>query len=168
MEFDITQIILHPKFNIRNLQNDIAILQVDTQVPLGLLPSIAPACLPDSPINQSITCFVSGWGRNDFDYGTNQAIQRKVDVPIVDNAACQAILRMTRLGKNFILDPGFMCAGGIQGKDAVSLFRYSKCDRKLSGCPLLIQVHWWWWSSSCLQNSQSVVRCWYVNLKLQS
>lgn len=47
----------------------------------------------------------------DFDYGSNQAIQRRVDMPLLNNAQCQAILKMTRLGNNFILDPGFMCAG---------------------------------------------------------
>ena len=52
-----------------------------------------------------------GWGRNDFEYGTNQAIQRKVDLSIVDSASCQKTLQMTKLGRSFRLDPGFMCAG---------------------------------------------------------
>lgn len=52
-----------------------------------------------------------GWGRNDFNYGSNQAMQRKVDVPIIDRKKCQETLQMTRLGKNFRLDAGFMCAG---------------------------------------------------------
>lgn len=68
-------------------------------------------------------CFVSGWGRNDFAYGSNQAIQRKVDVPLVDHDTCQGILRMTRLGNRFILDRGFLCAGGETGKDAVSFLK---------------------------------------------
>lgn len=61
---------------------------------------------------------MSGWGRNDFSYGANQAVQRFVDVPIVNRTQCQATLKLTRLGKNFELDPGFMCAGGEPGKDA--------------------------------------------------
>lgn len=56
---------------------------------------------------------MSGWGRNDFAYGSNQAIQRKVDLPMVDRDTCQKTLRMTKLGNNFVLDPGFMCAGKI-------------------------------------------------------
>lgn len=62
---------------------------------------------------------MSGWGRNDYSFGSNQAIQRKVDLQLIDSATCQGILKMTRLGKNFILDKGFMCAGGEKGKDAV-------------------------------------------------
>lgn len=54
-------------FNSRNLHNDIAILTTAQQVPLGQLPSIAPACLADPPITQNLTCFISGWGRNDYD-----------------------------------------------------------------------------------------------------
>lgn len=67
MEFDVIKIMTHPKFNSRNLQNDIAILRVDPAIPLGVYPTIATACLPDKLINQNLTCFVSGWGRNDFD-----------------------------------------------------------------------------------------------------
>jgi plasma kallikrein len=63
-------------------------------------------------------CFTSGWGRNDFSYGTNQAISRKVDLQLIDHDKCQAALKLTRLGKNFVLDQSFMCAGGESGKDA--------------------------------------------------
>lgn len=59
----------------------------------------------------NLRCFVSGWGKNDFNYGSNQAIQRRVDVPLWNNDKCQATLRLTKLGSNFVLDPGFMCAG---------------------------------------------------------
>jgi Trypsin len=74
-----------------------------------------------SLLDKSITgvrCFTSGWGRNDFSYGSNQAISRKVDLKIIDRDKCQSALRMTKLGKNFVLDPNFMCAGGETGKDA--------------------------------------------------
>jgi plasma kallikrein len=65
-----------------------------------------------------IRCFVSGWGSGDFLNDTVQAISRKVDVKIVDSAQCQATLRLTKLGKNFVLDSSFICAGGEKGKDA--------------------------------------------------
>lgn len=74
MEFDVIKIMTHPKFNSRNLQNDIAMLRVDPAIPLGVYPTIATACLPDKLINQNLTCFVSGWGRNDFDVKLNTAI----------------------------------------------------------------------------------------------
>jgi secreted trypsin-like serine protease len=62
---------------------------------------------------------VAGWGRNDFTPNSAyQAIQKEVDVPIVDQTTCQTQLRATRLGQNFQLDfTSFVCAGGEAGKD---------------------------------------------------
>lgn len=82
-------------------------------------PTISTICLPSSLIT-SIRCWVGGWGRNDFSAnGAYQAIQKEVDVPIIDQTTCQNQLRATRLGQNFQLDfPSFVCAGGEAGKDA--------------------------------------------------
>ena len=40
---------------------------------------------------------------------------KEVDVPVVTNGQCEAMLRQTRLGSDFTLHPGFMCAGGEEG-----------------------------------------------------
>lgn len=65
----------------------------------------------------SIRCWVSGWGAQNFVSGATQAIQTQVDVPIVDQATCQTKLRTTKLGSGFVLDNNsFMCAGGEPGK----------------------------------------------------
>lgn len=45
------------------------------------------------------------------DKGRYQVFLKKVEVPIVENDRCQELLRETRLGEDFILDSGFMCAG---------------------------------------------------------
>ena len=45
-------------------------------------------------------------------------IMQEVDVPIISNSDCENKLRRTRLGPDFNLDPGFICAGGEEGKDA--------------------------------------------------
>ena len=42
---------------------------------------------------------------------------KKIDLPVVPHGSCQAALRKTRLGRRFILDKSFLCAGGIKGKD---------------------------------------------------
>lgn len=65
----------------------------------------------------------SGWGRNDFsNNGAYQAIQKEVDVPLVDQSTCQNQLRGTRLGQNFQLDfTSFVCAGGEPGKGAFAI-----------------------------------------------
>lgn len=62
---------------------------------------------------------MSGWGRNDFTTGIFQAILKHVDVPILENTACQSTLAATRLGSSFVFDSlSFLCAGGEPGKDA--------------------------------------------------
>lgn len=43
---------------------------------------------------------------------------KTVDVPLIDNDSCQKLMRATRLGKFFVLDSSFLCAGGEAAKDA--------------------------------------------------
>jgi secreted trypsin-like serine protease len=44
---------------------------------------------------------------------------KAIDVPLVDYDACTTMLRATRLGQRFLLDPtSFTCAGGESAKDA--------------------------------------------------
>ena len=50
MTLRIKQIIRHPEFQISNFKNDIAILKLDSQVPLDS-PHIQPACLPSTGTN---------------------------------------------------------------------------------------------------------------------
>ena len=63
-------------------------------------------------------CFVTGWGKDAFINGDYQQVLKEVDVPVVTNGQCEAMLRQTRLGHDFTLHPGFMCAGGEEGKDS--------------------------------------------------
>lgn len=46
MEFNVSRVIIHPKYNSSNLQNSIAILRLAQSVPLGRFPSVGTACLP--------------------------------------------------------------------------------------------------------------------------
>lgn len=43
---------------------------------------------------------------------------KKVKLPFVSHDRCQALLRKTALGRFFVLDKSFLCAGGESGKDA--------------------------------------------------
>ena len=43
---------------------------------------------------------------------------KEVDVTILKNFDCEQKLKRTRLGPDFNLHPGFVCAGGEEGKDA--------------------------------------------------
>ena len=76
-------------------------------------------CLPDA--NEDFSgrrCYVSGWGKDAFVQGSYQHVMKAVDLPVLSNQVCQRMLRRTRLGPQFELYEGFLCAGGEEGKDA--------------------------------------------------
>lgn len=44
-EFPVQEVVIHPKFNPKTFQNDIAILRLSSNVDLSSVPSIRSACL---------------------------------------------------------------------------------------------------------------------------
>ncbi|XP_064088777.1 uncharacterized protein LOC135203089 isoform X2 [Macrobrachium nipponense] len=116
-DVNIISITVHPNFKSASLHNDIALIELET--PLTFQFHINSVCLPNAnQIPESGTrCFASGWGKDAFN-GNFQAILKKIDVPFVTRDYCQQLLRKTRLGKYFVLDKSFMCAGGEENKDA--------------------------------------------------
>lgn len=83
-------------------------------------PHIGPVCLPDRFASFARQrCFVSGWGKDAFgNRGSFQHLLKEVDLPMVDRRTCQSAFRRTKLGSQFILHDGMICAGGEEGKDA--------------------------------------------------
>lgn len=68
-------------------------------------------------------CFIAGWGRDQFN-GQLQSIIKKVDVPIVGDAECQARIRAAGV-TTWNMDPtSFICAGGEVNKDACLVSRF--------------------------------------------
>ncbi|GAB6027718.1 AAEL001675-PA [Chamberlinius hualienensis] len=116
----VEQIFIHPFFYAGNLQNDIALLRLDRPVDIISNPHIAPVCMP--PRFEHFTgqrCLVTGWGKDAWGLqGSYSHVLKKVDLPILSNFDCQEKLRFTRLGRNFQLHPGFVCAGSEPGKDS--------------------------------------------------
>nr|XP_008193782.1 PREDICTED: uncharacterized protein LOC657068 isoform X2 [Tribolium castaneum] len=120
IEREITSVNVHPEFYAGTLYNDLAILRMDKPVDFAKQPHISPACLP-SPHDDytGSRCWTTGWGKDAFgDFGKYQNILKEVDVPIVNHGLCERQLKQTRLGYDFKLHPGFVCAGGEEGKDA--------------------------------------------------
>uniref|UniRef100_A0A2A4JWX3 Phenoloxidase-activating factor 2 n=1 Tax=Heliothis virescens TaxID=7102 RepID=A0A2A4JWX3_HELVI len=120
IERDIVSVHVHPLYYAGTLDNDLAILKMDHPVEWTKYPHISPACLPDKYTDYAgQRCWTTGWGKDAFgDYGKYQNILKEVDVPILSHGQCQQQLRQTRLGYNYELNPGFLCAGGEEGKDA--------------------------------------------------
>jgi len=112
-----SRIFSHPKYNERNLANDVAIVELED--PFQLDAHIGTICLPPSGyISTSRDCFASGWGKDIFGkVGKYSVIMKKVPLPIVPFAECQSALQKTRLTDRFRLDTSFICAGGQPGID---------------------------------------------------
>merc|ERR1712226_864765 len=125
------------EFYSGNLYNDIAIIKLDGFLDFQRNPHISPVCLPDSLAEFSgERCFVSGWGKDAFGgEGSYQHTLKEVDVPVLGHGDCERKLQRTRLGYEFTLHPGFICAGGEEGKDSC------KGD---GGSPLVCQVGGSW------------------------
>ncbi|CAH0547452.1 unnamed protein product [Brassicogethes aeneus] len=120
IERDIITVTVHPEFYAGTLYNDLAILRMDKPVDWSKYPHISPACLPNPHDDYTGTrCWTTGWGKDAFgDFGKYQNILKEVDVPVVNQGVCQRQMQQTRLGYDFQLHPGFICAGGEEGKDA--------------------------------------------------
>ncbi|CAF4941247.1 unnamed protein product [Pieris macdunnoughi] len=109
-ERDVADVVIHEKFNKRNLHYDIALLFLESEVKLA--PNVGVVCLPISEADGE-KCFASGWGKDQFGKeGRYQVILKKVELPVLNHDVCQTQLRKTRLGKYFQLSKTFMCAGG--------------------------------------------------------
>lgn len=119
-EYTAKRISMHPQYNSANLQNDVAVITLSGTVPVSSSPNINTACLPTASPASGTRCWVSGWGKDSFGAnGKYQSIMKEVDVPIVDQTACENELRATRLGQSFVLNrSSFVCAGGELDKDA--------------------------------------------------
>ncbi|KAL1451877.1 hypothetical protein WDU94_006212 [Cyamophila willieti] len=120
VERDVTNLVIHPEFYAGTLNNNLAILRMDKPVDFASNPHISPACLPEPNSEYAGSrCYTTGWGKDAFgDFGKYQNILKEVDVPVVSHHQCQAQLQQTRLGYDFKLHPGNVCAGGEEGKDA--------------------------------------------------
>lgn len=114
---EVSQVILHPDFGLKNLYNDVALLILKSPAKLSV--HINTICLPPQNYRvENLTCFASGWGSENF--GVEEVYRanlKKIELPIVPLRECQASLRATTLGPRFKIHNSFMCAGGEEATD---------------------------------------------------
>lgn len=125
----ILRVIIHPQFDEESLRNDLAVVVLQSAVPLTA-GSATPICLPaanrDPPALSTAT--VTGFGTTSADSDSPSTRLLTVDVNILSNAACRA-KNSVYSGK--VVD-SMMCASVPQGgKDA--------CKRD-SGGPLVADL----------------------------
>ena len=106
---------IHPEYYPGNLYNDIAVIKLDGFVDFARNAHISPVCLPDAFQNfAGKRCWVSGWGKDAFGKGGSyQHVLKEVDLPVLTHFDCERKLKQTRLGYDFVLHPGFLCAGKL-------------------------------------------------------
>ncbi|XP_052858972.1 phenoloxidase-activating factor 2-like [Drosophila gunungcola] len=117
-EKNVLRIIKHPRYNNKNLANDVALVILEE--PFKLDDHINVICLPKQELVPPpfTTCIANGWGKDAFgDSGKYMAIMKRVPLNIVESNYCQNRLRKTRLGPSFNLDNSFICAGGQHDVD---------------------------------------------------
>ncbi|XP_022069670.1 vitamin K-dependent protein C [Acanthochromis polyacanthus] len=107
----------HPNYNSRTVDNDIALLRLETPAPFSEY--IIPVCLPSREmaervlhLNGTITV-VSGWGKEDLDSNRYSSALNVIKIPLVSHSICARQMFPHNISENVL------CAGILgQRKDA--------------------------------------------------
>lgn len=142
--YRVKKIVVHPSYNRRNLQNDIALVWVESKYnqSVHFTDYIQPACLPNQNSDPS-TIYkigqhgtVSGWGLLNEKHKEGSATLQHVSVPIADNVQCKkAYSRLVEMNT----DVQF-CAGNNRGQDACAGDSGGPFVRKINGKYVLAGV----------------------------
>jgi len=128
IKVDVEEITMHPEYDKRKIDNDIALLKLKEPVEITKASFITPACLPADNENtfEGEEAVVAGWGATEQGGDVSPQLQR-VEVPVLTNKQCN--WRTLYLGK---ITDNMLCAGELTsgGKDS--------CQGD-SGGPLVIQ-----------------------------
>jgi len=142
-EYRVRTIIYHNKYNHRTLENDIAILTLETTAHVWV--GASPICLDSSSstyVNQK--ALVTGWGRLTAG-GSHSSVLRAVDVTVMSNAQCVEKYRNT--GPEVVKDTN-ICASD-PGKDACKGDSGGPLFTVKSGYNGLVQVGIVSWGMPC-------------------
>ncbi|KAK7085560.1 hypothetical protein SK128_006624 [Halocaridina rubra] len=88
IEKTIEHVVIHPEFDALSIDNNIALLKMDT--PVTLNDGIRPICLPFSYVSENLSGqvgTVTGWGTTQFE-GNLSNVLREVEVPILTTSEC--------------------------------------------------------------------------------
>lgn len=114
VEIKVKKIVSHPEFQYPALNNDIAILQLESKTPFNQ--KINVVCLPNNFKNETFvgkTAVVTGWGNLEFG-GMRADVLQELQLPIVPNSECQKkydSLRGSKVNLPNGITNKMMCAG---------------------------------------------------------
>merc|ERR1712011_68153 len=82
---------VHPEWDSFSLSNDLAILELDTEIDWAEFgDNAAPNCLATSGDFSGQTALVSGWGRPSDNSGGISDVLRKVEAPVMSQSECES------------------------------------------------------------------------------
>ncbi|CAG0907854.1 unnamed protein product [Darwinula stevensoni] len=110
VDVPVWRVVYHNQFSGSSLHNDIALLVLPSKIAFNS--GVAPVCLPSNTRESYVgqRCIVAGWGSLS-EGGSTTTTLREVEVPILDNAACQQKYGGSAPGG---IIPGMICAGEPQ------------------------------------------------------
>ncbi|KAL7039772.1 hypothetical protein ACKWTF_000108 [Chironomus riparius] len=110
LDISIDQFIVHECYDLRKQKNDIAVVRLTRDAPLGKF--IRPACLmTPNTILQNNKVVATGWGLTIVHSYQTSDILQKVDLSLIRNEKCTEILDDT----GYSIDNSQLCAGELQG-----------------------------------------------------
>ncbi|OCT78495.1 hypothetical protein XELAEV_18029592mg [Xenopus laevis] len=106
--FQVNRIVMHPKFNQKTFDNDLALLELSSSVTAPQ--SARPVCLPPVPKDPApgTNCYIAGWGSL-YEDGPLSDVIMEARVPVLSQEACRGTL-----GKDMLTSTMF-CAGYLTG-----------------------------------------------------
>uniref|UniRef100_A0A665UR74 Vitamin K-dependent protein C n=1 Tax=Echeneis naucrates TaxID=173247 RepID=A0A665UR74_ECHNA len=120
----------HPDYNSRTVDNDIALLRLETPAPFSEY--IIPICLPSRELAERVlhlngtTTVVSGWGKDNLDSTQFSSALNVIKIPLVSHSVCAQ--KMTNNISNNVLCAGILgqrmdACEGDSGGPMVTLYR---------------------------------------------
>ncbi|XP_068424054.1 vitamin K-dependent protein C [Clinocottus analis] len=141
----VVKVFKHPGYNSRTVDNDIALLRLQTPAPLSQY--IVPACLPGRDmaeralhLNGTFTV-VTGWGKEDPEDSVFSSALNVIKVPLVDHGVCSR-----QMSQN--ISDNVLCAG-ILGQ------RIDACQGDSGGPMVVLYRNTWFlvglvsWGEGC-------------------
>lgn len=114
---DVVQGFKHPNYNTKTMDNDIALLRLQTPAPTTEY--IVPICLPGREMAERVLhlngtkTVVSGWGKEDMNSTKHSSVLNVIEIPLVSHSICTQQMFPHTISNNVL------CAGILgQRKDA--------------------------------------------------
>ncbi|XP_063775713.1 serine protease 56 [Pseudophryne corroboree] len=106
--FQVNRIVIHPKFNQKTFNNDIAMVELTGSVVAS--PRAIPVCLPSvsADTGPATSCYIAGWGSL-YEDGPPSDVVMEALVPVLSQESCTSTL-----GKDMLTSTMF-CAGYLTG-----------------------------------------------------